>query len=141
ARARSPRRSHVPEERERMLGPHAPTSVATSGEATRPLEQPRADQPPTTSAVERAPEAAFVVRRSVGYEAVKRLFDIIFSALAVIVLAPVLLALALAVKLGGGPILYRREVIGRHGRHFHALKFRTMMPHAEEYLAAHPELL
>jgi lipopolysaccharide/colanic/teichoic acid biosynthesis glycosyltransferase len=85
--------------------------------------------------------APLVVRSAVAYEAAKRLLDIILSMVALVVLSPVFLLLAVVVKLGdGGPIFYRREVVGRNGHHFYALKYRTMVPDAEEFLTAHPEL-
>ncbi len=64
---------------------------------------------------------------------VKRTFDLVLSALALLVLAPVLLVLALAVKLTSrGPVFYRQERVGRDGREFDMLKFRTMRTDAEQ---------
>jgi len=58
-----------------------------------------------------------------------------------ILISPLLLLLALAVKLDSrGPIFYRRRVIGMGGHEFDALKFRTMHMNGEEILEAHPEL-
>jgi len=63
---------------------------------------------------------------------VKRLFDIAVAAIGIIVCAPLLVAAAVAVKLqDGGPILHRGERIGRGGKPFRMLKFRTMVPDAE----------
>ncbi len=63
----------------------------------------------------------------------KRVVDIIFSSLALIVLSPVLLAVAIAVKLDSrGPIFYSSERIGKKGRVFHCTKFRTMVRDAEK---------
>ncbi len=57
----------------------------------------------------------------------KRLFDLAGAALALLLLAPLLLALALWVKLDSpGPALYRQQRVGRHGVLFHIHKFRTM---------------
>lgn len=57
----------------------------------------------------------------------KRLFDAIGSALALALLSPLLLALALVVKLDSrGPVLYRQVRVGRHGVPFRIHKFRTM---------------
>ncbi len=68
---------------------------------------------------------------------VKRFFDILMSSLAIIALAPVLLAIALAVRLDSpGPILYPSDRIGRKGRTFKCLKFRTMVVDAEARKAA-----
>src|SRR5690554_6923395 len=58
---------------------------------------------------------------------VKRMFDFAFSALALIVLSPVLLVVALRVKRNlGSPIFFRQVRPGLHGRPFEMIKFRTM---------------
>jgi len=58
---------------------------------------------------------------------VKRLFDLILSALAAIVLALPLLAVVLAIKLTSpGPVLYWSDRVGRHNRVFRMPKFRSM---------------
>ena len=46
-------------------------------------------------------------------------------------LSPLLVALAVLVKLDGGPVLYRGQRVGRHGKPFRIFKFRTMVVHAE----------
>ena len=62
-----------------------------------------------------------------GQEFVKRAFDIVASALALIFLAPTLLVIAAVVKFTSeGPILYKAPRVGRGGRHFMFLKFRSM---------------
>jgi lipopolysaccharide/colanic/teichoic acid biosynthesis glycosyltransferase len=79
---------------------------------------------------------------SLLYHAMKRLLDITLSAIGILVLMPVFLAIAICIKLDdGGEILHFREIIGYQGRRFYALKFRTMIPNADEYLAKHPELM
>jgi exopolysaccharide biosynthesis polyprenyl glycosylphosphotransferase len=63
----------------------------------------------------------------------KRAVDILFSSVALIVLSPVLLAVAIAIKLDSrGPIFYSSERIGKKGRVFHCTKFRTMVRDAEK---------
>ncbi len=63
---------------------------------------------------------------------VKRLFDLAVSAAAVIILSPVLLAIALLVRSNdGGPVLFRQRRVGLHGRPFDVIKFRSMAPDAE----------
>lgn len=65
--------------------------------------------------------------------AFKRLFDMVASALALWLLAPLLLGVALAIKLTSrGPVFFRQERVGLHGRHFNMLKFRSMVTNAEE---------
>jgi lipopolysaccharide/colanic/teichoic acid biosynthesis glycosyltransferase len=62
----------------------------------------------------------------------KRGFDIVFSLLALVVISPVLLLIAILVKLDSeGPILYVSERIGRNGKGFRFLKFRTMVKDAD----------
>ena len=62
----------------------------------------------------------------------KRLFDLAFSALGLLVFSPVLLALALLIKLDSrGPVFYRGVRIGRYGKAFRIFKFRTMVMEAE----------
>ncbi len=62
----------------------------------------------------------------------KRAFDIVFSALLLILFAPLLLIIAIAVKMDSpGPALYRSERIGKKGRVFGCIKFRTMVRDAE----------
>lgn len=62
----------------------------------------------------------------------KRLVDILFSGVVLILLSPLLLAIAFAIKLDSrGPILYSSERIGKKGRVFNCLKFRTMVRDAE----------
>jgi exopolysaccharide production protein ExoY len=72
----------------------------------------------------------------------KRGIDIVLSLFGIVVLMPVLLIIAACIKLDDrGPVLHFREIIGKNGRRFYALKFRTMIPDADVYLAKHPELL
>lgn len=60
---------------------------------------------------------------------IKRAFDIFVSVAAVIVLLPVLLMAALAVRIEGGPgVIFRQVRVGRDGKHFELLKFRSMRP-------------
>jgi exopolysaccharide biosynthesis polyprenyl glycosylphosphotransferase len=63
---------------------------------------------------------------------VKRLFDLIVGGLALVLLSPLLLVAALAVRMDwSGPILFRQQRIGEGGRPFQMLKFRTMHAGAE----------
>ena len=63
----------------------------------------------------------------------KRIVDIVISLVGLIVLSPVLLVVALNIRLREGPpVLFRQARVGLHGRLFECLKFRTMTPDAEE---------
>lgn len=59
----------------------------------------------------------------------KRPFDVVFSLAALIVLAPLLLMVAVAIPLllGPGGVIYRQERVGRHGKPFTIYKFRSML--------------
>jgi lipopolysaccharide/colanic/teichoic acid biosynthesis glycosyltransferase len=62
----------------------------------------------------------------------KRIFDWLASGLGLLVLSPVLLALALWIKLDSpGPVFFRQERVGQGGRVFRIHKFRTMVSDAE----------
>jgi exopolysaccharide biosynthesis polyprenyl glycosylphosphotransferase len=65
----------------------------------------------------------------------KRLFDIVGSGLLILVSSPVLIGVAVAVRRSGpGSILYQQERVGRHGKSFGMLKFRSMVQHADDQL-------
>lgn len=63
----------------------------------------------------------------------KRLFDLIAASAALLILSPLLLGIALRVKLeDGGPVFYRGMRVGRYGKPFCICKFRTMVVNAEK---------
>lgn len=65
--------------------------------------------------------------------ALKRLIDMVFSAVALLLLSPFLLVIALLVKTSSpGPVFFRQERIGRFGRPFRIIKFRSMYCDAEK---------
>ncbi|GIF94679.1 transferase [Catellatospora chokoriensis] len=65
--------------------------------------------------------------------AVKRATDVFFSSLALVLLSPLLLIVAIGTRLDGGPgILFYQERIGRHGKPFKVIKFRSMRPVNEQ---------
>ena len=67
----------------------------------------------------------------------KRAIDYVFSIVVLILLAPLLLAIAIAVKLDSpGPVFYLSERIGKKGRVFRCIKFRTMVHGADKQRAA-----
>lgn len=65
---------------------------------------------------------------------IKRIFDIVVSLIAIVCLFPVFVAIAILVKLDGGPIFFRQTRYGLHGREFGMLKFRSMCVDAEARL-------
>lgn len=92
--------------------------------------------------------AAFGIRKTAlrdaanskdGLASFKRTFDIVFSSLILILLAPILLAIAIALKIDSpGPVFYRSERIGKKGRKFFCFKFRTMVLDAD---SSHPNFV
>lgn len=63
----------------------------------------------------------------------KRIFDLILSSMGIIILSPVLLWIAWRIhRVDRGPVFYRGERVGRHGKIFHIFKFRTMVVNAEK---------
>ena len=66
------------------------------------------------------------------YRAFKRRFDLAVALTGLVALSPLILAVALAIKLTSpGPIFFRQRRCGRHGREFGMVKFRTMVKDAE----------
>lgn len=72
---------------------------------------------------------------------IKRAFDIAFSGLALLALLPLLIAVAVAVRINSrGPILFRQERIGLGNRRFNLLKFRSMFHEQSDLLGAQSTL-
>lgn len=62
----------------------------------------------------------------------KRLFDIVVSLIMLLILSPVFLILAIAIKLDTeGPVFYRQVRVTQYGKEFHIFKFRTMVNNAD----------
>ncbi len=70
------------------------------------------------------------------YRAIKRLCDIIFSGLAIILFSPIMLVTIIAIKRDGGPAFYRQTRLTQNGRKFQILKFRSMCVDAEKMTGA-----
>ena len=65
--------------------------------------------------------------------ALKRLMDVVISGCALLVLWPLLLLIALAIKIDDpGPVFYRQVRVGRNGKEFRIFKFRTMVVDADK---------
>jgi lipopolysaccharide/colanic/teichoic acid biosynthesis glycosyltransferase len=68
-----------------------------------------------------------------GAVRIKRAMDVSLSLLALVVLAPAMLLIALAIRFGStGPVLYRSWRVGQNGKLFLFLKFRTMVADADD---------
>lgn len=67
------------------------------------------------------------------YFAIKRILDVIFSLLGLIILSPILLITAIAIKLESrGPVIFKQKRIGKDGEVFNIYKFRSMVVGAEK---------
>lgn len=84
------------------------------------------------------------INKQYGYRILKRSFDIIASAIGLIVLSPVFLIVAIAIKCDdGGPVFYDQIRVGKNGKKFRMYKFRSMRVSAEneiEELKEHSEV-
>ncbi|WP_294155480.1 sugar transferase [uncultured Clostridium sp.] len=64
---------------------------------------------------------------------IKRIFDMICSGLGLIVLSPFLIFVAIRIKMGSdGPVFFKQIRVGKNGKEFKILKFRTMVVNAEK---------
>ena len=73
---------------------------------------------------------------SIEYQIIKRTVDIVVSGIATIVLSPLFLITAIAVKSDGGPAFYKQKRLTKDGKVFEILKFRSMRVDAEKYSGA-----
>lgn len=68
-----------------------------------------------------------------GYQYIKRGLDILFSAIALVLLLPIFLIVAIAIKVDSkGPVIYRSKRIGKDGKLFYTYKFRSMKTNRKE---------
>lgn len=67
----------------------------------------------------------------------KRAFDITAGVALIVALFPVMVLIATAVRSDGGPAIYRHTRIGKNGKRFGCLKFRSMVTNSSEVLAMH----
>jgi exopolysaccharide biosynthesis polyprenyl glycosylphosphotransferase len=76
------------------------------------------------------------VRNKPVQQAVKRAFDILASSVGLTLLSPLIIVVAILVRTTSrGPLLFKQQRVGLHGRLFHMLKFRSMVANAEELRA------
>ena len=74
-----------------------------------------------------------ILKQKQGSLIVKRVFDVVVSALMLIVLAPVFLILAIAIKLDSpGPVFYRQVRVTQYAKEFRIFKFRSMVSNADQ---------
>jgi len=104
-----------------------PLALEIAAGTLRPWDVPHRDQPLEWLATER-------VSRGSAYFVAKRMLDVVGSLVLACVFAPLMLAIALLLRNDGGSVIYRHCRVGRRGRVFACLKFRTMVPGADHML-------
>lgn len=73
------------------------------------------------------------LRKRQGSLILKRCFDIVLSLIMLVLLSPVFLVLAIAIKIDSpGPVFYRQERVTQYGKHFRIFKFRSMVTNADK---------
>ena len=82
------------------------------------------------------------INAQVGYLFIKRIFDIVASFAALLILSPLFLVIAILIKLEDpqGPVFYSQIRVGRNGKKFRMYKFRSMVVDADKKLRADKEL-
>ncbi|MFQ3610390.1 MAG: sugar transferase, partial [Fimbriimonadales bacterium] len=96
------------------------------------LESPNG-KPCTKGCPELSPFAEYIPEVRVPHAFAKRLIDILGSGLALLILSPVMLLIALLIRLESpGPVLFRQIRLGRYGKPFVMYKFRSMRCNAQE---------
>ena len=89
--------------------------------------EPRWEETPAAALEPSAPSAP-------PYAATKRVLDIVGAIVLAIVFSPLILAIAILMDREGGSIIYKHRRVGRDGHSFECLKFRTMVPNADQLL-------
>jgi lipopolysaccharide/colanic/teichoic acid biosynthesis glycosyltransferase len=109
--------------RESASAPPGQVSLATSGDSSQSASLPAI----------RVPD--FAARHDLSFErALKRAGDLLGALLLAVVFSPIFMLAFLMAVLNGQKVLFRHQRVGRDGRLFYCLKFRTMVPNAEELL-------
>ncbi len=132
---------HMSGHRQRLIsGPDDADTAPAKGSAVPPRQGKAASAVPLIHHAPRQHDSHAVhvpVRHSrvrQPGEAAKRLLDIVGALILALLLSPLLLVVGLALARDRGPIIYSHSRTGRYGRSFGCLKFRTMVPNAEQAL-------
>ncbi len=74
-----------------------------------------------------------ILAKRKGSLLIKRIFDVVCSLILLVILSPIFLILAIAIKIDSpGPVFYRQERVTQYGKHFRIHKFRTMIQFADK---------
>lgn len=87
-------------------------------------------------------QEAAPVHQNIFYLATKRIFDVLVSVIALILLIPVFIILFVFYQVGDnkGPMLFKQERVGKNEKYFYIYKFRSMVVNADQKLKSNPEL-
>jgi len=130
---------HETARKQRLLSPEQVDATLSRGAAPRPHDR-AATATPLVHHVPRRHEAhgAYRPERHLllppSGETSKRLLDVVGALALALLLSPLLLFVGLILARDRGPIIYSHPRTGRHGKTFGCLKFRTMVPNADEVL-------
>lgn len=87
----------------------------------------------TLDKLQKACNCEVKVQKSTAYFVVKRLADLILSILGIILMSPIMLITAIAIKIESeGPVIFSQQRVGKDGKLFKMYKFRSMVPEAEQ---------
>lgn len=89
---------------------------------------------PSSHHLHQSNEPAVTCAPNIRLSPAKRLLDLTVASVMLVLLFPLMLVVALAVCADGGPSLFAQQRLGRNGRLFKCLKFRTMVLHADQAL-------
>ena len=131
ATRRASPRPHLIQKEQRMTFDGSSPQLTADAVAFDEAILPR-PQSPVWETPSRSP-ARYTPRRST-YSTAKRILDILGCLAIGLVFSPLILIIAVRMGLGDGPILFRHRRIGQDGKPFDCLKFRTMVPNAEQTL-------
>jgi lipopolysaccharide/colanic/teichoic acid biosynthesis glycosyltransferase len=93
-------------------------------------------QPTSSTAVKSLAQKQLLCSKRKSQDLAKRLFDIFFSLLVLVICAPICVVLAIAIACtSSGSIFYIQERVGKNYQHFGCIKFRTMIPDADRLLS------
>ncbi|MDA5558615.1 sugar transferase [Shimia sp. MMG029] len=81
--------------------------------------------------------AVGATQQSIYQSGVKRVFDLAIVAIAAVPAALIVLVLAILISRDGSTPFYRQERVGKHGKRFHMIKLRSMVPNADQMLETH----
>jgi exopolysaccharide production protein ExoY len=99
----------------------------------------------TTTRIATVPSTAPTIAPTGGAAVMKRLVDVVGAVILGLVFFPLILVIIFLMRKGSGSVIYRHRRIGRGGQMFSCLKFRTMIPNADQVLRdlldSDPELM